>query len=205
MWYGTRNPTDRDSNMIMNSILQIIWTHYTFNNIIILDIGSTIMPELFDFVIWVGSWNWGYLVTWFCYQLIAKPGNKSTPVLSPDPYTIIAFSTKVYLLHNLLANKQMQQILISWINKKRKMLFTDVYSLKCKNDELCSCLDVLVNSLWPTDALCWHTTSGNGLVFDGTKPLPNQCWLVIIEVLWHTPILQKMFKISISLWPSDAI
>ena len=54
------------------------------------------------------------------------------------------------------------------------MLFNDAYSLKCKNDELCSCLDVLVNSLWPTDALCWHRTSGNGLVFDGTKTLPKQ-------------------------------
>ena len=30
--------------------------------------------------------NCGCLVTWFCYQLIAKPGNKTATVLWPDPY-----------------------------------------------------------------------------------------------------------------------
>ena len=38
-------------------------------------------------VIWVRSWNCGCLVTWFCYQLIAKPGNKTVVVPWPDPYT----------------------------------------------------------------------------------------------------------------------
>ena len=38
-------------------------------------------------VIWVRSRNCGCLVTWFCYQLIAKPGNKTAAVLWPDPYT----------------------------------------------------------------------------------------------------------------------
>ena len=28
------------------------------------------------------------LVTWFCYQMIAKPGNKTGPPLWPDPYHI---------------------------------------------------------------------------------------------------------------------
>ena len=36
--------------------------------------------------IWVRSWNCGCLVTWFCYQLIAKPGNKTAKVSWPDPY-----------------------------------------------------------------------------------------------------------------------
>ena len=34
---------------------------------------------------WVRSWNCGCLVTWFCYQLIAKPGNKTATVSWPDP------------------------------------------------------------------------------------------------------------------------
>ena len=38
--------------------------------------------------IWFRSWNCGCLVTWFCYQLIAKPGNKTATVLWPDPYHI---------------------------------------------------------------------------------------------------------------------
>ena len=34
---------------------------------------------------WVRSRNCGCLVTWFCYQLIAKPGNKAAAVSWPDP------------------------------------------------------------------------------------------------------------------------
>ena len=39
--------------------------------------------------IWVRSWNCGCLVTWFCYQLIAKPGNKTASVSWPNPYVVI--------------------------------------------------------------------------------------------------------------------
>ena len=39
-----------------------------------------------DMCIWVKSRNCGCLVTWFCYQLIAKPGNKTALVSWPDPY-----------------------------------------------------------------------------------------------------------------------
>ena len=35
---------------------------------------------------WVRSRNCGCLVTWFFYQLIAKPGNKTATVPWPDPY-----------------------------------------------------------------------------------------------------------------------
>ena len=35
--------------------------------------------------IWIRSRNCGSLVTWFCYQLIAKPGNKTATVLWLDP------------------------------------------------------------------------------------------------------------------------
>ena len=36
--------------------------------------------------IWVRSRNCGCLFTWFCYQLITKPGNKTATVPWPDPY-----------------------------------------------------------------------------------------------------------------------
>ena len=36
--------------------------------------------------IWVRSRNCSCLVTWFCYRLIAKPGNKTATVSWPDPY-----------------------------------------------------------------------------------------------------------------------
>ena len=42
--------------------------------------------------IWVRSWNCGCLVTWFCYQLIAKPGNKTATVSWSDPYEIVSAS-----------------------------------------------------------------------------------------------------------------
>ena len=40
-----------------------------------------------NMIIWVKSQNYGCLVTWFCYQLIAKPGNKTAAVPWPNPYT----------------------------------------------------------------------------------------------------------------------
>ena len=40
----------------------------------------------YNWIIWVRSRNCGCLVTWFCYQLIAKPGNKTAAVSWPDPY-----------------------------------------------------------------------------------------------------------------------
>ena len=39
--------------------------------------------------IWVRSRNCGCLVTWFCYQLIAKPGNKTGTDSWPDPYMCV--------------------------------------------------------------------------------------------------------------------
>ena len=45
-------------------------------------------PYTYQVWIWVRSRNCGCLVTWFCYQLIAKPGNKTATVSWPDPYRI---------------------------------------------------------------------------------------------------------------------
>ena len=44
-------------------------------------------------VIWVKSQKWGCLVTWFCYQLIAKPGNKITTPLWLDLYEMRMYSS----------------------------------------------------------------------------------------------------------------
>ena len=37
---------------------------------------------------WVRSQRCGCLVTWFCYQLIAKPGNKTVSPPWPEPYIL---------------------------------------------------------------------------------------------------------------------
>ena len=48
---------------------------------------SCLLPQPLDRkMIWVKSRNLGCLVTWFCYQLIAKPGNKTAQVPWLDPY-----------------------------------------------------------------------------------------------------------------------
>ena len=47
--------------------------------------------------IWVRSRNCGCLVTWFCYQLIAKPGNKTAAVSWPDPYKCCGLITSNWI------------------------------------------------------------------------------------------------------------
>ena len=49
----------------------------------------------YEICIWVRSRNCGCLVTWFCYQLIAKPGNKTATVPWPDPYGVVVFAVAV--------------------------------------------------------------------------------------------------------------
>ena len=41
--------------------------------------------------IWVRSGNCGCLVTWFCYQLIAKPCNKTDAVSWPEPFVLVTY------------------------------------------------------------------------------------------------------------------
>ena len=50
--------------------------------------GINFSQDFNDELISVRSRNCGCLVTWFCYQLIAKPGNKTATVPWPDPYNL---------------------------------------------------------------------------------------------------------------------
>ena len=46
----------------------------------------------------------GCLVTWFCYQLIAKPSNKTATVPWPDPYTVgTPYNTVPYITDSNIA------------------------------------------------------------------------------------------------------
>ena len=56
-------------------------------------------------VIWVRSWRCGCLVTWFCYQLIAKPGNKTVAVSWPDPYNYSFFCQFLLKSDSFLLNQ----------------------------------------------------------------------------------------------------
>ena len=56
------------------------WLH-TCNSSIVFNRESVIFVEFMNmYNIWVRSRNCDCLVTWFCYQLIAKPGNKTAAV-----------------------------------------------------------------------------------------------------------------------------
>ena len=48
-----------------------------------------LQTSIFFFCIWVRSRRCGCLVTWFCYHLIAKPGNKTAAHSWPEPYNIL--------------------------------------------------------------------------------------------------------------------
>ena len=43
---------------------------------------------IYIYMIWARTRNCGCLVAWICYQLIAKPGNKTAAVSWPDPYFV---------------------------------------------------------------------------------------------------------------------
>ena len=64
--------------------------------------------------IWVRSQNCSCLVTWFYYQLIAKPGNNTAAVSWPDPYDITKhiFCHQVSFVNfnlKLIRGKKMEQ------------------------------------------------------------------------------------------------
>ena len=56
----------------------------------------------------------GCLVTWFCYQLIAKPGNKTAAVSWPDPFE---FRFKFHWFFSSRSNRQYQ--FRWWFGEKR--------------------------------------------------------------------------------------
>ena len=63
--------------------------------------------------IWVRSRNCGCLVTWFCYQLIAKPGNKTATVSWPDPYIDVLLCAWVIIIkrrYNVYTNPYLTYI-----------------------------------------------------------------------------------------------
>ena len=72
-----------------------LWSCFmVFNSLCAESVQRKVYPILLTIVkpIRVKSPNCGCLVTWFCYQLIAKPGNKTATVSWLDPYKAITES-----------------------------------------------------------------------------------------------------------------
>ena len=81
----------------VNSILCFYLCHGCFEGIAgIMDCHYTLTPEKYgnsylkncNFWIWIRPRRCSCLVTWFCYQLIAKPGNKTAAPSWPDSYIL---------------------------------------------------------------------------------------------------------------------
>ena len=100
-------------------------------------------------LIWVRTRNCGCLVTWFCYRLIAKPGNKTAAVSWPDPY-IFAILYWCKICRNIcILNKPLSEPIlfmliwtlmwIYWWDSVRKMSlhwFTLELYLSCTNPSI---------------------------------------------------------------------
>ena len=70
------------------------------------------IPEKMVFI-WVRSRRCGYLVTRFCYQLIAKPGNKTATVSWSDPYWDCGYLVTRFC-YQLIAKPGNKTAAVSW-------------------------------------------------------------------------------------------
>ena len=124
--------------------------------------------------IWVRSRNCGCLVTWFCYQLIAKPGNKTATVLLPHPYMNI--QCHHYSMQKLF------HILVGAFK-------TDFY---CWTPRPCSPVKPSINP-WKS---CVSTHGTRCLLWSRTRP-PN------MKLSWHANVFHitgTLWEETISHW-----
>ena len=93
--------------------------------------------------IWVRSWGFGCLVTWFCYQVITKPVNTTAVPSWPDPYTIYSwdhcniftfgwYTHKIYLW---VAGKDWLVNGVAFIS--RKFYWYSTFVIQCSGIILC--------------------------------------------------------------------
>ena len=87
------------------------WSHFITH-------GVVNKHDLIKYIIWVRSWNCGCLVTWFCYQLIAKPSNKTATVSWPDPsqaFKLIQEAVSKWRCHLISMEILLIKIRPSWV------------------------------------------------------------------------------------------
>ena len=67
----------------------------------------------------------------------------------------------------------MEALKISIDEMSLKITFLKLVTSPGGNELMASSVLSVVNSLWPSDTILVNTGSGNGLLPDGTKPLPE--------------------------------
>ena len=116
--------------------------------------------------------------TWFCYQLIAKPGNKTSTHPWPDPYTSDTRprTVKIFVRKDL-------NITLAHFNNMVCSFKMFSKSLRAKQ----TLQNRILNSLRPSDAI-WRQRTGSTLAqvmaccLMATSHYLNQCWLIISKV-----------------------
>ena len=123
-------------------------------------LSSTDGPGLKVFYIWVKSPNCGCLVTWFYYQLIAKPGNKTATVPWLDPH-IPKVSTYSNLTSTSLKYNRTHCILsFAAVNNLEKLyFFKEASGLKIQWSILQSWVSYRASVSRTLETLPWHQGS----------------------------------------------
>ena len=71
---------------------------------------TSMVYNISSYDIWVRSRWCAFLVTWFCYQIIAKPGGKTGSPSWPDPYYISPCLTDQQILGVIILNPGCRRI-----------------------------------------------------------------------------------------------
>ena len=80
--------------------------------------------------LWVRSWRCGCFVTWFCYHLIAKPGNKTAAPSWHDPYIAVICSIFSNILNIQVWHMCISKYTSHWsVDKKEKNLLFNILFL----------------------------------------------------------------------------
>ena len=125
--------------------------------------------------IWVMSQNCVCLVTWFCYQLIAKPGNNTATISWSDPYghhNIYANQLKDIYFHVIFTC-----IKTKTVDDRTEREYTTIESVNHHNNSLIN----------PFDTIMWLDFSIKSFF---RKPWKQFLWHVLgyrlcIRYTWH--------------------
>ena len=105
------------------------------------------MHQLSSSHIWVRSWRCCCLVTWFCYQMIAKPGNKTAAVSWPDLYVLCGTLSDDILSNEIVSIWfDLTSLLQSKTRNRRGTFYT--LMLRCLRIQILMAISVLTRVTW---------------------------------------------------------
>ena len=100
----------------------------------------------FLFYMWVRSRNCGCLVTWFCYHVTAKPGNKTAAPSWPDPYSHSIYSPDDQVCVFCVHHQSFKYCLLSPLSIHHIETWIKSYSVECHYSAVKH--DMVLHMLW---------------------------------------------------------